>query len=69
MAPWSRNFTPPSPAARDIPKYAALWCAIALVIGLVVTALHLPERMDCQGRGRLSHCQHSLLSPQTWRRP
>lgn len=69
MAPQLPYLRLQKPSGRDIARYALVWCALALVVWVGVTALRLPERMDCSGMGRHAHCRHGLLSPELWRRP
>ena len=48
-------------------RSALIWIAIGLLVALVVTLFHLPERMECAaGKGRYVHCKHGLLDASVW---
>jgi hypothetical protein len=49
-------------------KPIIIWVGAAVLILAAVLLLHLPQRMDCTGRGRHISCNHSLLSAEAWQR-
>lgn len=69
MDPEMLRYRPRLPERRAILTDILLWCGIVVVVAIIVTALQLPQRMECTGMGKYGHCKHSLLSPELWRRP
>ncbi len=65
--PWDKaNLAAGEPFRRALRIGLPVWIVVAVVGVLLVSRLHLPERMQCKDSS-MAHCKYGLLSAEFWK--